>query len=396
MTRPVRCLFALVPLCAPLMALACGSAAPGKAQPPATVTNPRKEAELTTITLTADAERRLGIETALLTRQDVTGERRIGGEMLVPPGRSVPVTAPVAGRVDLVDGVRLAAGQAVRAQQVVLRLTPLSAPARDLRVTYEAELSATKARLEGAQLQLDRARQMLKDQVGSQRSLEQAQQEYSQAKALYDAARERLDRIANRPLDADVSVPVVAPFDGTVGQLLTAPGQVVAAGTVLVEIDNLSVLWIRLPVYVGDMAALSGTRDASVEALGSSATVVRRVARRVVGPPTANPTAASADLFFEVANGDRAFRPGERVSVVLSAAKPAQGLKVPASAIVYDYHGGAWIYVKTAPGTYERRRVEVAQTTAAGAVLARGPEPGVQVVTAGVAELFGTEFGAGK
>lgn len=396
MTRPVRCLLALAPLCAPLVALACGPAAPGKAQPPATITNPRKEADLTTITLTADAERRLGIETALLTRQDVTGERRIGGEMLTPPGRSVPVTAPVAGRVDAVDGVRLAVGQPVRAQQLLFRLTPLSAPSRDLRVTYEAELSAATARLDGAQLQLDRARQMLKDQVGSQRNLEQAQQEFSQAKALHDASRERLDRVSTRPLDADVTVPVVAPFDGTVGQILTAAGQVVAAGTTLLEVDNLSVLWVRVPVYVGDMAALSGTRDASVEALGSSAPVVRRVARRVAGPPTANPVASSADLFFEVANGDRVFRPGERVSVVVSTAKAVQGLKVPASAIVYDYHGGAWIYVKTAPGTYERRRVEVAQTTATGAVLARGPEPGAQVVTAGVAELFGTEFGAGK
>ena len=69
---------------------------------------------------------------------------------------------------------------------------------------------------------------------------------------------------------------------------------------------------------------------------------------------------------------------------------------MPASAIVYDYHGGAWIYVKTAPGTFVRQRVEVARTVRTGVVLTRGAEPGAQVVTAGVAELFGTEFGAGK
>jgi hypothetical protein len=112
--------------------------------------------------------------------------------------------------------------------------------------------------------------------------------------------------------------------------------------------------------------------------------------------PAANPQASSADLFFEVANGDRAFRPGERVSVILSLAGEATGLTVPASAIAYDYHGGAWIYVKTAPGTYVRQRVEVARTVGPRVVLARGGQPGAQVVTAGVAELFGTEFGAGK
>ena len=295
--------------------------------------------------------------------------------MLVPPGRSAPVTAPVAGRVDAADGVRLASGLGVRRQQVVLRLTPLSAPPRDLRVTYEADQAAAKARFDAAQAQLDRAKQMLKDQVGSQRGLEQAQQEFLQAKASYDAARERLERTGTRPLDADVSVPISPPFDGTVGQLLVAPGQVVPAGATLFELENLTTLWVRVPVYVGDLGAFRGEGGALVESLGAQGRAERRPARRVTGPPAANALASSADLFFEVANGDRAFRPGERVSVILSSAGEATGLTVPASAVAYDYHGGAWIYVRTAPGTYVRQRVEVARTIGTNVVLARGAEP---------------------
>ena len=388
---------AVVTLTASVLAAAgCSPSTPAKSPAPAKVTNPQKEADLTTITLTPEAERRLGIETTVLAAAPIRAERALGGEMLVPPGRSVPVTAPVAGRVDAAEGVRLSAGLAVREQQAVLRLTPLSAPPRDLRVTYEADLAAAKARFDAAQTQLDRARQMLKDQVGSQRALELAQQEFLSAKASHDAARERLDRAGTKPLDADVSVPISPPFDGTISRLLAAPGQVVAAGATLFELENLATLWVRVPVYVGDRNALGGAAEAAVEPLGAQAGARRRPARRVTGPPAANAQASSADLFFEVANSDRAFRPGERVSVVLSAAGDAAGLTVPASAIAYDYHGGAWIYVQSAPGTYLRQRVEVARTVGTNVVLARGAESGAQVVTAGVAELFGTEFGAGK
>ena len=163
------------------------------------------------------------------------------------------------------------------------------------------------------------------------------------------AARSRGHAGRSTPTSASRSAP---PFDGTVGQLLVAPGQVVAAGATLFELENLNTLWVRVPVYVGDMSAFGGVRRGRRR-------VARRQRRRTGAgrpdgspgrpPPTRRPRRPT--LFFEVANGDRAFRPGERVSVVLSSAGEAPGLAVPASAIAYDYHGGAWIYVKTAPGT---------------------------------------------
>ena len=110
MTRRDRCLSTLLPAAIALAVAACAAPALPKSPAPAKVANPQKEADLTTITLTPEAERRLGIETAVLGVQEIGGERRLGGELLVPPGRTVPVTAPVAGRVDGVEGVRPSAG----------------------------------------------------------------------------------------------------------------------------------------------------------------------------------------------------------------------------------------------------------------------------------------------
>jgi hypothetical protein len=86
---------------------------------------------------------------------------------------------------------------------------------------------------------------------------------------------------------------------------------------------------------------------------------------------------------------------GERVLVDLpeQTGSRADTLSVPASAILTDINGGEWVYVETAPRQYERRRVEVARIVGGRATLARGISSGARVVTAGAAELFGTEFG---
>jgi multidrug efflux pump subunit AcrA (membrane-fusion protein) len=113
-------------------------------------------------------------------------------------------------------------------------------------------------------------------------------------------------------------------------------------------------------------------------------------------PFSAATTSAAVDLFYELNNADGALRPGLKVSVAIPLGGETESLVVPATAVLYDIHGGTWVYENTAAQTFTRRRVEVRHTSELGAVLARGPKPGVKVVTAGAAELFGTEFGIGK
>jgi hypothetical protein len=105
------------------------------------------------------------------------------------------------------------------------------------------------------------------------------------------------------------------------------------------------------------------------------------------------------DLYYELRGSAAPLRPGERVGVTLSltsAATSERGLGVPLTALVRDLSGGSWVYERTDSVTFVRRRVEVARVANGYAILALGPKKGTSVVTAGSAELFGTEFGAGK
>jgi len=71
-------------------------------------------------------------------------------------------------------------------------------------------------------------------------------------------------------------------------------------------------------------------------------------------------------------------------------------LAVPMGAILYDVYGGTWTYVAKDSIHMVRTRVELGDIVDGRAIIVRGLTPGVRVVTAGAAELFGTEFGVGK
>jgi hypothetical protein len=100
-------------------------------------------------------------------------------------------------------------------------------------------------------------------------------------------------------------------------------------------------------------------------------------------------------VYYVLSGNSGTFRPGERVLVEIPLTTTEQGLVVPDTAVLYDIHGATWVYEDLGGNAYARRRIEVARHAADRAVVSRGLTDGVKVVTAGAAELFGTEFGSG-
>ena len=96
----------------------CGHQQPAeakKAEPPAKVENPIKETDLGAITLSPEAEGRLAIQTAVVERKKVARARTYGGEAVLPPGQSITLTSPVAGKISTAPGAApLTGGAPVR------------------------------------------------------------------------------------------------------------------------------------------------------------------------------------------------------------------------------------------------------------------------------------------
>jgi multidrug efflux pump subunit AcrA (membrane-fusion protein) len=191
-----------------------------------------------------------------------------------------------------------------------------------------------------------------------------------------------------------VPIPIVSPRDGCVRLQHATIGEIVPAGAPLFEVVDYDPIWVKTPIYAGELPAIAEAEPARVAGLGDDDPADVRTAEPVTAPPSADPQAATVDLFYELPNADGRLRPGQRLNVTLALRDERQSLVLPWSAVVHDIYGGTWVYVATAPHQFVRRRVSVPFVVDNLAVLETGPDEGAQVVSEGVAELYGTEFGA--
>jgi RND family efflux transporter MFP subunit len=380
----------------------------GKSAPlpiPASVPKVFKEDQAAGVTLTPEAEARLAIRTAPVERKPVGRVRVYGGEVTIPPGQAVVVSAPLAGLLKPAGKATPAAGMAVKHGEPVYQLLPILDPVGRANLTAakvdaDGQVKAAEEQLKAARITLDRAKNVLASGAGSQRMVDEAQAQVDIATKNLEAVKARrdlLDKVVGQAeAGTTTPVPIEAPEDGVLRAVSALPGQTVPAGAALFEVVDLSRVWVRVPVYVGDLADIDTAAPAAVGPLTAKPGDPTRPASPVPAPPAANPAAGTADLFYALDNRETGYRPGQRVGATLPLKGPADGLVVPWAAVVYDVHGGAWVYEKTGDRAYARRRVVVRYAVGETAVLASGPPAGTPVVTAGAAELFGTETGFSK
>lgn len=203
--------------------------------------------------------------------------------------------------------------------------------------------------------------------------------------------------------DAALYLPLVAPFSGSIvrGHVLT--GQAVQAGDPVFTIADLSVV---------DVIAEIPERSLSLVRVGQGATV--RVAAYPAQPfagrverlrDELTPETRTVRAVIHVANTNARLRAGMFATVRLATASPTGGLRtagegettlltIPEGAIVTD-GDTRYVFVQTAPRTFERREVQVSPIAPPGSSMVRsafvlvrsGLRVGDRVVTRGAFTL---------
>jgi RND family efflux transporter MFP subunit len=377
----------------------CAKKAEEKKSPPSSVENPVKEAELTTVKMTDQAVERLGIKTAEVAQQKVSGTRTYSGEVMAVPGQSISMLAPVTGTVlGASEGTLPLPGAVVRKGQLLYRLLILPSE-KDLLGAQE-DVALKKVQFQVSTEKLKRAEQMLKDKSGSLRAKQEAEAELANVTAALRVAEARVELMKGKT-GADVTdklstLNIESSLDGVIQKAYVSKSQVVTANAPLMDVASVSTLWVRVPIYAGDLGLIDASTKASAKDLSDFDGAASFPARYINGPQTADPVNTSADIFYEVQNPKGKFRPGQKISITVPLKSAQTSLVIPFSAVVYDIHGGTWVYENSSAGVFTRRRVEIENTENGMAILARGPTAGTKVVTEGAAELFGIEFGGAK
>jgi membrane fusion protein, multidrug efflux system len=146
----------------------------------------------------------------------------------------VNVTSDLSGRI---TDIMFTAGSTVKAGSPLVQL--FDGP-------EQGDLASFKAQATGAQLALDRAKQLAARQFGPQSTVDAAQATYDQAVA----GIAKTQAIISQKL-------VRAPFDGELGVRHVEVGQYLTAGTQIVTLTDLSTLYANFTVTEKDSAALS-------------------------------------------------------------------------------------------------------------------------------------------
>lgn len=90
-------------------------------------------------------------------------------------------------------------------------------------------------------------------------------------------------------------------------------------------------------------------------------------------------------------------RAAERLGIeTTTVAEQGEHLIVPYSTLIYDTHGETWLFTVIGPETYMRAPLTIDYIDGDRIFLLDGPDIGTEVVTVGVAELYGTETGVGQ
>ena len=264
-------------------------------------------------------------------------------------------------------------GQRVHKGQVLMRLD-----SADLDLSFAAQQAIVEAaRAKYIQTKADEARYATLVKSGAVSHLE-----YDQARAALDSAKAQLDaaeaqaRVSNTSTEYSA---LPADADGVVVRTLSEPGQVVAAGQIVIRL-----------AHDGPREALINLPEGVRPNLGATASA-KLYGRAELHPAKLRQLSDAADPFsrtFEarfVLEGDAAAAPlGSTVTIALPTAQGSadQSRMIPIGA-VHDRGNGPGVWIVNGKSEVQFRAVRIASIGQEEAVVSSGVETGERVVALG-------------
>jgi membrane fusion protein (multidrug efflux system) len=268
----------------------------------------------------------------------------------------------------IVTQVLFKSGETAKQRQLLVQLNDNTA---------KAQLAKDQAALTNASIQLRRQRTLLAKKATSQENEQSANASFLEAQAAVQADQAQLDNLQIR-----------APFDGHLGLRSVSPGEYVAAGSGVVDIQQWNPLRVVFNVPQQDLPrlALGDPLQLSVSGYpGRSFNGTLSAIGAAVDTST-----GSVRVEAHIDNPDRLLRPGMFGQVHVHLANSRQVVAVPRTAIAYNTYG-EYVYVveKDKQGDVAQHRlVHVGVEHGDLVQIEDGIKPGEQVVVSGQVKLY--------
>jgi RND family efflux transporter MFP subunit len=239
-----------------------------------------------------------------------------------------------------------------------------------------AEVTRTELAL--AEQQLERARALSERGVAAASTLDEAESSVQRLRASLAAQEEQVAQ-AERALEGAA---VRAPFDGVIASRSVEAGNVVAAGTALLSIVDLTRMEMLASAPVSAGAVLRPAQNVELHVDGIAGHAFQGVVDRVA--PVAEEGTRTLTVYVLIENEERTLLGGMFATGEIVTAEAPDALAVPREAIREE--GGNHVLVLE-DGVLARRDVTVGEEWGGGLVQVEGVEAGEQVITAALPGL---------
>jgi cobalt-zinc-cadmium efflux system membrane fusion protein len=320
------------------------------------------------------------LETVTVHLQQVASQLVLPARITANPTDMVHIYPLISGRV---LSLSILPGQEVRQGQKLGTLQ--SSDAAQARSDFE------KAKIEAgrADLQLNRARELLQHDV-------MAQRDYDDLKALDDSdhselerARQALHLLGFSENDTSDVVPITAPISGVVMDVETGPGELQRSldnASAIATIANIDSVWVVGDLYPRDQGSVHAGQQTEITMNGYPGLTLHGPIQNI--SDAVDPVSLTLKIRVVLPN------PGHRLKPQMYASMAVNGrlrdvIVVPATAVIQSGHD-TFVFVETGPGKYVRRTVTLGNTHADSDEITQGLSDGDKVVSAG-AELLRAE-----
>ncbi|MEI6555815.1 MAG: efflux RND transporter periplasmic adaptor subunit [Paludibacter sp.] len=194
-----------------------------------------------------------GIETGAIELRSISGTLKVNGIVSVAPQNLATVCMPMGG---FIKSTNLMPGNAVKKGQTLAIIE--NHEFIDMQQNY----LETKNKLEYAQAEYNRHKELYKDDVYSQKNLQQVTTEYKNLKSMASALKQKLELIGINPTrltedNISRTVALISPISGYVKAVNVSIGKSVSSSDVLFEIVNSDKLFLELNLFEKDAEKVS-------------------------------------------------------------------------------------------------------------------------------------------
>jgi cobalt-zinc-cadmium efflux system membrane fusion protein len=317
------------------------------------------------------------VETTEVHSQAVANKLFLAAHIMANPTSVVHIYPPISGRV---VALKVLPGQeVVKGQQLGMLQSSDAAQAR-------SDFEKAKIEAARADLQLQRAKELLQHEV-------MAQRDYDDLKALDDADHAELER-ARQALQilgfsedstSDV-IPIRSPITGVVLDVGTATGELQRSldnATSIATIADINSIWVVGDLYPRDLASVKVGQPVDVTVTGYPGQIYHGVIDNI--SDAVDPATLTLKARVVLPNPGHKLKPQMYATIAVTNQR-GSAIVVPSTAVIQNGKD-TFVFVESSPGKYARRNVTLGTVHDTTDEITQGLQDGDKVVSTG-AELL--------